>query len=73
MKKIIILIIGILLLCGCETTQQKIEKDIEIYIDKGTCVEYFINYTYMGYTVITPKYDKNGNIKINKQCLEEQK
>ncbi len=57
MKKIIILIIGILLLCGCE----KDTYDFETYCDKKYGIEYIIdNGVYRG--GITLRLDENGNV-----------
>ena len=68
-KRFGILIILTVLLCGCDNKEEKIEKNIGTYIDKETCIEYFSNYTYYEHYVLTPKYDKSGNVKINKDCI----
>lgn len=68
-KRVGVLIILIVILCGCDNKEKKIEKHLETYIDKETCIEYFANYTYYEHYVLTPKYDKSGNVKINKDCI----
>ena len=56
-KKIIILIIGILLLCGCE----KDTEHLKAYCDKKYGIEYLRdNGVYRG--GITVRLDKNGNV-----------
>ena len=55
-KKIIILIIGVLLLCGCDKS-----SNLETYCDKKYGIEYIRdNGIYRG--GITVRLDKNGNV-----------
>lgn len=75
MKKIILLMIPILLLCGCEETKNyNIDnynnREYDIFIDETTCVEYFIN-TYVKKGGISVRYNADGTLKINKDCLEK--
>lgn len=63
MKKLFILIIPILLLCGCE-------NQYSIYTNSQTCEEYFIN---EDEKIIIPQYDNEGMIQKNKECLEKNK
>lgn len=72
MKKIILLLIPILLLCGCESNTKSSRDDytISIYTDSVTCVEY-LKYC-SGYKGgLSVRYNQDGTIKLNKQCLEE--
>lgn len=56
-KKIIILVIGILLLCGCEKDTEQLKP----YCDKKYGIEYIRdNGVYRG--GITVRLDKNGNV-----------
>lgn len=56
MKKIIILVIGILLLCGCDKS-----TTLETYCDEEYGIEYIRdNRTYRG--GITVRLDKSGNV-----------
>ena len=76
MKRIIILIIPILFLTGCvfssdENIENKTEYiGTEIRIDKDTCIEY-IRYKEIGNYgfVLIPRYNQDGTLKLNKQCL----
>jgi hypothetical protein len=61
MKKIILLIIPILSLCGCE-------NQYSIYVNSQTCEEYFINEEEK---IIIPQYDNEGMIQKNKDCLDK--
>lgn len=77
MKKIILLIIPILLLCGC-TRNDYSEKLINnnkfnaLYVtyDNDTCVEY-IEYDGLKKGGLSVRYNQDGTIKLNEQCLEE--
>lgn len=77
-KKIIILVIGILLLSGCKTTptnkySDKAEfQNFYLYVDEDTCVEYYVSNGSYSRGVVNPRYNQDGTIKLNKQCLEEQ-
>lgn len=62
MKKLFILIIPILLLCGCDNEEINYEK----YIDKDTCVVYLSRY----YGGITPMYNTDNTLKLDNECLE---
>lgn len=77
-KKIIILVIGILLLCGCEnrpTSKYSDEVGFQgfyLYVDEDTCVEYYVSNGYNNIGVVNPRYNQDGTLKINRQCLKEQ-
>lgn len=70
MKKIIIFLVGILLLCGCQSNTQDSNDDytISIYTDSETCVEY-LKYA-VGYKGgLSVRYNQDGTLKLNEQCL----
>ena len=78
MKKLIILIIGIILLCGCsreDYNEKRVNENKfnELYVtyDKDTCVEY-IEYSGLYRGGLSVRYNTDGTIKLNKKCLEEQ-
>lgn len=77
MKKIIILIIPILLLCGCEKTRtNKYSDKVELqafylYVDEETCVEYYVSNGSYNYGNVNLRYNADGTIKLNKQCLAD--
>lgn len=77
-KKIIILVIGILLLCGCESTPTSKYSDevgfqgFYLYVDEDTCVEYYVSNGSYNVGVVNPRYNVDGTLKLNKQCLKEQ-
>lgn len=62
MKKLFILIIPILLLCGCDSEQINYNK----FIDKDTCVIYLSRYQ----GGITPMLNEDGTLKIDKDCIK---
>lgn len=75
MKKIILLAITVLMLTGCSMDVESREsiKYIQdysytnIHVDKETCIEYFMYYD-IGLSV---RYNTDGTIKLNKECLNE--
>lgn len=75
-KKIVILTLLILLLCGCDNYNKDSyevdrynSREFDVFIDETTCVEYFIdNYVKKG--GITVRYNADGTIKVNKDCLQ---
>ena len=77
MKKIILLIIPILLLCGCEnrpTSKYSDKVDFQgfyLYVDAETCVEYYVSNGSYNVGNVNPRYNQDGTIKLNEQCLEE--
>ena len=77
-KKIIILVIVILLLCGCENRPTSKYSDkvgfqgFYLYVDEDTCVEYYVSNGSYNIGVVNPRYNVDGTLKLNKQCLEEQ-
>ena len=74
MKKIFLLVLLILLLCGCNRTEKRINDNSwdELYVtyDNETCVEY-IEYDGIKKGGLSVRYNRDGTIKINKQCLNE--
>lgn len=75
-KKIISLIlIGVLTLTltGCtERTNEYEESSNEsyyIYIDKETCVEYFVSDSPYNMGNFNPRYNTDGTLKTNKECI----
>ena len=76
-KKIIILTIPVLLLCGCNRSDYN-EKHIndnpynELYVtyDNDTCVEY-IEYSGVYKGGLSVRFNTDGTIKLNKNCLAE--
>ena len=61
MKKIIILISFIFILCGC----QNVNFEMDTYTDKDTCVMYI--HRYRG--GISVMYNADGTIKLNQKCV----
>lgn len=77
MKKIILLIISILLLCGCESSptskySDKVEfQGFYLYVDSETCVEYYVNNGSYNVGNVNPRYNQDGTLKLNKECLKD--
>ena len=77
MKKIILLMILVLLLCGCSRMDYN-EKRInnnewnELYVtyDNDTCVEY-IEYVGLYKGGLSVRYNQDGTLKINEECLKD--
>ena len=75
MKKIIVLLLIIIALTGCETPKDYETEQIEdngfiVFVDDITCVEYISSvYKYEG--GISVRYNQDGTIRTNKKCLEE--
>ena len=75
MKKIILIIFIVLLLCGCEYGEGRINKNHnqlnELYVDydRETCVEY-IEYNGIKKGGLSVRYNADGSIKLNQECLE---
>lgn len=73
-NKIIVLVIMILTMCGCKSNSVSSGDDfaIDIYTDSKTCVEYLkYNAGYKG--GLTVRYNTDGTIKLNKDCMEVKK
>lgn len=74
MKKIIISVTVILILCGCDrkssSTYSGDDYRISIYTDSKTCVEYLEYLSGYG-GGLSVRYNANGTIKLNKECLNE--
>lgn len=70
-NKIIVLVIMILMVCGCESNSVSSDDDfeIDIYTDSKTCVEY-LEYNGLDRGGLTVRYNADGTIKLNKDCLE---
>jgi hypothetical protein len=70
-NKIVVLVIMVLMLCGCESNTVKSKDDfwISFYTDSVTCVEY-LKYD-DGYSGgLSVRYNTDGTIKLNKECME---
>ncbi len=76
MKKIIILSLITILCVGCEVKDYEIDevndREFSVFIDETTCVEYLYD-NYMKKGGMTVRYNQDGTIKINKDCLKENK
>ena len=76
-KKIIILAIPLLLLTGCESSPtSKYSDEVELqgfylYVDEDTCVEYYVSNGTYNRGNVNPRYNQDGTLKLNKQCLKE--
>lgn len=70
-NKIIVLVIIVLMMCGCENNTVSSDDDfnIDIYTDSKTCVEYLEYYEYQA-GGLTVRYNTDGTIKLNKDCME---
>lgn len=70
-NKMIVLVIMILMMCGCENNTVSSDDDfnIVIYTDSKTCVEYLEYYEYQA-GGLTVRYNTDGTIKLNKECME---
>ena len=69
-KKVLIVLTVLLCLTGCESSSKDSENDYTIifYTDSETCVEY-IKYVNGG---IIPRFNADGSLKLNKECLEHE-
>lgn len=72
-KKVLIVLTLLFCLTGCESNSKDSEDDYTIlfYTDSETCVEY-IKYTGAYKGGITPRFNANGSLKLNKECLEHE-
>ena len=77
MKKLLIIPLVAIMLCGCEsrpTSKYSDKVDFQgfyIYVDDDTCVEYFVSNGSHNIGIVNPRYDKDGSMKLNKQCLRD--
>ena len=79
MKKIILLIIPLLLLCGCEgkpvneysESSSYIGVRFTIYVDEDTCVEYFVSDGSYNTGDVYPRYNQDGSLKVNNKCMND--
>ena len=79
MKKIIISLTLILLLCGCGTYRENeysestsyIGTRFTIFVDAETCVEYFVSNGASNIGNVLPRYNQNGTLKTNDKCLND--
>lgn len=76
MKKILLLIIFILLLTGCDAEPIneasyyiQDSANFSFYVDKKTCIEYII-YQGVKRGGITPRLNTDGTLKLNETCLK---
>ena len=70
-KKVLIVLTLLFCLTGCESNSKDSEDDYTIlfYTDSETCVEY-IKYASIDKGGITPRFNADGSLKLNKECLE---
>lgn len=70
-NKVMVLIIMILMICGCESNSVSSSDDfqIDIYTDSKTCVEY-LEYNGLDRGGLSVRYNTDGTIKLNKDCME---
>ena len=75
-NKVIVLIIMILMMCGCsreDYNEKRVSENIynELYstYDTETCVEY-LEYSGLKKGGLSVRYNTDGTIKLNKDCLE---
>ena len=77
MKRIILLLIICICLCGCEKHQENeysegtyyIGKRFTIFVDKETCIEYFVSAGAYNNGNVLPRYNQDGTLRLNKKCL----
>lgn len=69
MKKIIAICLILSFLTGCRVKYDNDLNNRNTYVDKDTCVEYFVSSGYCS-GVFSPKYNRDGTLKLNKKCLE---
>lgn len=77
MKKIIILSLITILCVGCESVKdyeidEVNDREFSVFIDETTCVEYLYN-VYVKKGGMTVRYNQDGTIKVNEDCLKEKK
>lgn len=75
MKKFILLVFLVMLCVGCEVPKdyeidEVNDREFTVFIDETTCVEYLYD-VYVKKGGITVRYNQDGTIKVNKNCLEE--
>ncbi len=75
-NKIIVLVIMILMMCGCsrkDYNEKRVSENIynELYstYDTETCVEY-LEYSGINKGGLSVRYNTDGTIKLNKDCME---
>lgn len=73
-NKVIVLIIMILMLCGCESNSKTSKDDYAIwfYTDSETCVEYVEYGTGYG-KGLSVRYNTDGTIRLNEECINGKK
>ena len=80
--KILLVVITIFLACGCEFEESdstnkydyNLNNNISSYTDYKTCVEYLVlseKRGYGGMGGLSVRYNADGTIKVNKECLKE--
>lgn len=72
-KKELIVLIVLFCLTGCESNSKDSEDDYTIlfYTDSETCVEY-IKYASINKGGITPRFNADGTLKLDEECLEHE-
>lgn len=68
MKKIIAICLILSFLTGCRAEYIGDLNNRNTYVDKDTCVEYFVSSGYSS-GVFSPKYNRDGTLKLNEKCL----
>lgn len=77
MKKLLIIPLIAIMLCGCNSQDNEYSDKVSVkdifytYTDEETCVEYFVSYGSYNMGNITPKYNQDGALKLNKKCLRD--
>lgn len=71
-NKVIVLIIMILMLCGCETNSIRVNtngiNELIVDYDRDTCVEY-VEYNGIEKGGLSVRYNADGTIKLNEECI----
>lgn len=74
-KTVILVLIAILTLTGCTNEANEYNPNISdyyyIHIDKETCVEYFVSFGSNNLGNFNPRYNTDGTLKINKECINK--
>lgn len=79
MKQIKLLVIPmiLILLCACDKSverkydETKFSDDFYIYTDVDTCVQYFVSSGYYNSGNVSPRFNPDGTLKLNKECIRD--
>lgn len=73
MKKLLIIPLILIVLTGCSERTNEYEETMldsyYIYVDKDTCVEYFVSNSMYNSGNFTPRYNADLTLKVNKKCI----